>query len=138
MPMGLDEVLQEIAQGIHPYLAKGKVASYIPALRRVPLTKFGMAVCMVDGAEFAIRDAAEQFSIQSISKLFTLMLAMSRIGDEVWRHVGKEPSGTVTRHVPGPIFTPPSPILIGSPSSLIASMNQTPVVPCSVIQQPLG
>lgn len=94
MPMGLDEVLQEIAQGIHPYLAKGKVASYIPALRRVPLTKFGMAVCMVDGAEFAIRDAGEQFSIQSISKLFTLMLAMSRIGDEVWRHVGKEPSGT--------------------------------------------
>ncbi|MCG3200700.1 MAG: Glutaminase 2 [Gammaproteobacteria bacterium] len=94
MPMGLDEVLHEIAQGIHPYLARGKVASYIPALRRVPLTKFGMAVCMVDGTEYAIRDATEPFSIQSISKLFTLMLAMSRIGDEVWRRVGKEPSGT--------------------------------------------
>ncbi|MEK0084749.1 glutaminase [Benzoatithermus flavus] len=40
-------------------------------------------------------DAATRgaFSLQSISKLFTLMLVMSRIGDEIWTRVGKGPSG---------------------------------------------
>jgi glutaminase len=38
----------------------------------------------------------DHFPIQSIStKLFSLMLAMSRCGDEIWILVGKEPSDTV-------------------------------------------
>jgi glutaminase len=92
--MDLAELLEEIAREVRPYFGKGRVASYIPALRRVPATKFGMAVSMVDGREFTVGDVDEKFSIQSISKLLTLMLAMSIRGDEVWRRVGKEPSGT--------------------------------------------
>ena len=92
--MDLADVLEEIAREVRPYFGKGRVASYIPALRRVPATKFGMAVSMVDGAEYVVGDVDEKFSIQSISKLLTLMLAMSIRGDEVWRRVGKEPSGT--------------------------------------------
>ena len=90
----LGAVLEEIRREVGPHFGKGRVASYIPALKRVPAGKFGIAVVLADGREYAAGDAAEGFSIQSISKLFTLMLAMSAIGDEVWRRVGKEPSGT--------------------------------------------
>ncbi len=92
--LDLGTVLETIRSEIRPHFGKGRVASYIPALKRIPADKFGMAVALTDGREFSVGDAAEAFSIQSISKLFTLMLAMSAIGDEVWRRVGKEPSGT--------------------------------------------
>ena len=92
--LDLDAVLEEIRHEVRPHFGKGRVAGYIPALKRVPRDKFGIAVALTDGREFQAGDAAEGFSIQSISKLFTLMLAMSAIGDEVWRRVGKEPSGT--------------------------------------------
>ena len=86
-------VLEEIYLQVRCHLGRGKVADYIPALAKVPATKFGMAVRTVDGEEFVIGDADEPFSIQSISKLFSLMLAISRMGDRVWTRVGKEPSG---------------------------------------------
>ena len=34
------------------------------------------------------------FSIQSISKVFTLTLALGKVGDRLWRRVGREPSGS--------------------------------------------
>ena len=34
------------------------------------------------------------FSIQSISKVFTLTLALGKVGDALWDRVGREPSGT--------------------------------------------
>jgi glutaminase len=92
--MDMQAILEEIRYEVRPHFGKGRVASYIPALKRIPADKFGMAVALTDGREFFVGDGAEPFSIQSISKLFTLMLAMSAIGDEVWRRVGKEPSGT--------------------------------------------
>ena len=92
--LDLGTVLENVRSELRRHFGKGRVASYIPALKRIPADKFGMAVVLTDGREFSVGDAAEGFSIQSISKLFTLMLAMSAIGDEVWRRVGKEPSGT--------------------------------------------
>jgi glutaminase len=38
-------------------------------------------------------EADVPFSIQSISKLFALQLALERAGDALWQRVGKEPSG---------------------------------------------
>jgi glutaminase len=38
-------------------------------------------------------DADTAFSIQSISKVFALTLALGKIGDQLWRRVGREPSG---------------------------------------------
>lgn len=90
----LECVLQDIAQEVGGHLSKGKVASYIPELKKVPKTKFGMAVHTADGIEVSVGDAGEAFSIQSISKLLTLILALCRGGDEIWERVGKEPSGT--------------------------------------------
>jgi glutaminase len=91
--MDLQAVLEEIREEVRPHVGKGRVADYIPALARVAPERFGMAVETVDGRSAKVGDAAVPFSIQSIAKLFTLMLVMSRIGDEIWTRVGKEPSG---------------------------------------------
>jgi len=39
-------------------------------------------------------DSDAPFSIQSISKVFTLTLALGKVGDQLWRLVGREPSGS--------------------------------------------
>lgn len=72
---------------------RGKVANYIPELADVDPSKFGIAVAMADGQVFTAGDAAEPFSIQSVSKVFTLAIALGRYGDQLWARVGREPSG---------------------------------------------
>ena len=69
------------------------MANYIPALAAVDPSRFGMALATVDGEFFGVGDWRVPFSIQSISKVFTLALTLARDGDAVWRRVGKEPSG---------------------------------------------
>jgi len=90
--------LQSLVEDIHRTLsaceARGQVASYIPELARVDPASFGIAVATADGAVHVAGDADEPFSIQSISKLFTLTLALGKIGDGLWTRVGREPSGT--------------------------------------------
>ncbi|WP_406858549.1 glutaminase [Alsobacter sp. KACC 23698] len=73
---------------------RGVVASYIPELARVDPGAFGMAVIDADGNLFEGGDSDTAFSIQSISKVFTLTLALGMVGDMLWRRVGREPSGT--------------------------------------------
>ncbi|MDA0786885.1 MAG: glutaminase [Proteobacteria bacterium] len=91
--MDFGEVLEEIAAEAPQQVGRGKVASYIPALAGVSPEKFGMAIHTVDGVTFSVGDAGEPFSIQSISKVFSLMLAMRIVGDDLWSRVGREPSG---------------------------------------------
>ena len=89
----LQETLNGIATDAHSLYGQGKVASYIPALAQVAPRQFGMAVALVDGTCVSTGSAGTQFSIQSISKLFTFVLALKLVGDEVWQRVGREPSG---------------------------------------------
>ena len=91
--MDYQEIIDKIAQEVKPLLAKGKVAGYIPALANVDISQFGMAVCTLNGKSFTTGQAYKPFSIQSISKLFTLTMTMDRIGDALWQRVGREPSG---------------------------------------------
>lgn len=86
-------ILQEIKDEVQPLLGQGKVADYIPALASVDPLKYGIALVTLDGQEYAIGDASEKFSIQSVSKVFTLTLAFSMIGETLWERVGLEPSG---------------------------------------------
>ena len=74
-------------------LGHGRVADYIPALACADPNAVGMALATVDGAVFQAGDAEAPFSIQSISKLFTLALVLAEGGDALWRRVGREPSG---------------------------------------------
>lgn len=95
MPGLLDNaLLEDILAQVRPLIGQGKVADYIPALAEVPGDKLGIAVCTVNGEIFSAGDAQERFSIQSISKVLSLALAMGRYEEaEIWRRVGKEPSG---------------------------------------------
>lgn len=89
----LDAILQRIAEDVAPHVGSGRVADYIPALARVDPDRFGMAVTTLEGERATAGDAAEPFSLQSISKIFTLTLALEEIGQDLWRRVGREPSG---------------------------------------------
>jgi len=73
---------------------RGRVADYIPQLARVDPAHFGIAIATVDGAEYVAGHADTAFSIQSISKVLTLTLALGKVGDALWARVGREPSGT--------------------------------------------
>ena len=86
-------MLDQIRDEVRPLLSRGRVADYIPALKAVPVDRFGIAVATVEGATWASGDAREPFSIQSVSKLFTLTLALRDVGERLWRRVGREPSG---------------------------------------------
>ena len=73
---------------------RGAPAAYIPSLARVDVARFGMAVVTIDGRVFTGGAADERFSLQSVSKVFALTLALGRVGDQLWNRVGREPSGS--------------------------------------------
>jgi glutaminase len=89
----LKVVLEEIAASMASATDRGRVASYIPELAGVDPALFGIAVALPTGETLAAGDAHTPFSIQSISKVFTLAMALGRLGDELWKRVGREPSG---------------------------------------------
>jgi glutaminase len=91
--MDYQVVLQEIRDEVAPLIPDGQVATYIPRLATVPKERFGMAVQHLHGDLFQVGDAAEPFSVQSISKVYTVTLALMAEGDALWQRVGREPSG---------------------------------------------
>jgi len=72
----------------------GKNADYIPFLAQVDPKLFGVSVVTTDNQVFNLGDVNYSFSIQSISKVYTLALAMEELGaDKVFQRVGSEPTG---------------------------------------------
>lgn len=92
--MNYQQILENIHREIEPYAHIGKQADYIPALAKVNPDQFGMCISTIQGETFMHGQATVPFSIQSISKVFSLALCLSFEGDNLWRRVGKEPSGT--------------------------------------------
>ena len=90
----LQSLLNEICEEINAEEDCGQVADYIPELAKQDGRKFGMSVTTVEGETFSSGLAEEPFSIQSISKVFALTMALGKIGDALWSRVGREPSGT--------------------------------------------
>ena len=72
----------------------GKNADYIPFLAQVDSKMFGVAVVTTDNQVISMGEVNYAFSIQSISKVYTLALAMEELGPErVFERVGSEPTG---------------------------------------------
>lgn len=95
-PVGSDQyqtILNRIAEEVTAHYGQGKVADYIPELKKIDPKQFGMVVRTVAGEEFSVGVSDKFFSIQSISKLFSLMLAIEIGEDELWQRVNREPSG---------------------------------------------
>lgn len=90
----LQGILNEIADMVAPLCRNGEVAAYIPSLGEVSPDNFGMCVAMADGTVYGAGDWRTPFSIQSISKVFSLALVMSYDYDSIWKRVFREPSGT--------------------------------------------
>jgi glutaminase len=86
-------VLEEVAAFARPLVGRGQVAQYIPALADVDAERFGMAVADVNGEVHGVGDWEEPFSVQSISKAFSLALVLAEGGERIWDRVGTEPSG---------------------------------------------
>jgi glutaminase len=91
--MDVQGLLDEIHESLRPMIGQGDVADYIPRLAGVHPAHFGMAVIMPDGEAFGTGHWEVPFSIQSISKLFTLTMAYAADGDQLWQRVSREPSG---------------------------------------------
>lgn len=89
----MNELLQSIEEAVRPLIGSGKVADYIPALANVNPNQFGIAIYSNEGELFQAGQAQTDFSIQSISKVFSLTLAMKHYGEDMWQRVGREPSG---------------------------------------------
>ena len=89
----MQALLNEILDQVRPLLGQGELADYIPALAEVPADRLGIAVQGVDGSLWQAGDAAEAFSIQSISKVFSLVQAIQHCGEDIWLRLGHEPPG---------------------------------------------
>lgn len=87
-------IFEDIYKEIQPFAHVGQQATYIPALAEVNPDQFGMCLKTVERDVFCCQQADVRFSIQSISKVFSLAACLSFYGDAIWARVGKEPSGT--------------------------------------------
>ena len=90
----LGQVLSDISAEMATMSDRGKVADYIPELSKIDPAGFAMVVATNDGAIHSTGLAEQLFSIQSVSKVFTLTLALGIYGNALWKRVGREPSGS--------------------------------------------
>ena len=91
--MDYAKFLKEIEEEIQPLRKEGTPASYIPELAKVNPNHYGLCLHTIAGETHSIGDSERRFSIQSISKVFTLSMAFSLLNDKLWGRVGVEPSG---------------------------------------------
>lgn len=96
-PITREEILQVIREGYEngkEAATAGVVADYIPELARADGKDFGICIRCADGDTVSFGQTKTRFSIQSISKVINLALALKFLGfREVFSHVQLEPSG---------------------------------------------
>ncbi|MDD2911145.1 MAG: glutaminase, partial [Petrimonas sp.] len=92
--MNYSKTFQEIYNELQRVEDIGQVANYIPELAHVNPNQFGVHLITVNGEYFAFGDADVKFSIQSIAKVFSFVLAYSRVKSNIWERMDLEPAGT--------------------------------------------
>ena len=92
-------VLNAINEAASKEKERGKIADYIPELAKVEVNNFGIHLIDNHQNNFSAGDSNELFSIQSISKVLTLSMALGLIGEDVWKRVDVEPSGDPFNHL---------------------------------------
>ena len=87
-------LLQEALSYGRPYTRYGKPASYIPELAKIDPNRLGVALCNLDGTMVTAGEVDAYFTMQSIAKVMSLILAIAQNGFEyVFTKVGMEPTG---------------------------------------------
>lgn len=92
--MDFDRVFLEIDAELKGTPDLGNVATYIPELGKVDPDKFGVHLTTISNQHYSFGNSSERFSIQSIAKLFALIMAYTIEDQNLWNRVGVEPSGT--------------------------------------------
>ncbi|MBQ3496848.1 MAG: glutaminase, partial [Oscillospiraceae bacterium] len=89
-----EEKLSRALEHARPHIAEGRVASYIPELSKADANDLGICVHTIDGQRFRFGDWDRRFTIQSISKVINLAVALEHSGaDAVFKRIRMEPSG---------------------------------------------
>lgn len=91
--MKYSDILSEIVREVEYLKKEGEQAAYIPELKKVNPDQFGICLTTIEGEEFCVGDSDVKFSIQSISKVFSLAMGMGLEGEKLWKRMGVEPSG---------------------------------------------
>lgn len=90
----MQSILEQVLSEGREKIAYGEVASYIPELKNADKNHLGICIFTRDGERFQAGDTGERFTIQSISKVISLAVALEICGfDRVFEKVGMEPSG---------------------------------------------
>lgn len=92
--MNYQDSIDEIYQLVKNEANHGELAAYIPELAKINPDNFGIYLSTIDKHETGIGNYTEKFSVQSISKIFSLIMAYKILGHDLWKRVGVEPSGT--------------------------------------------
>ncbi|MDK8641053.1 glutaminase A [Niallia taxi] len=94
MPCKTVEELEVILEEAKSYTKEGKVADYIPALSKANPDNLSIAVIYPNGTCYSAGCIKEKITLQSISKVLTIALALMESGeDTVFQKVGYEPTG---------------------------------------------
>lgn len=90
----IEKTLADAMDYAHTFLRTGKVATYIPELAKGDPDRLGACIITADGEAYHAGDSRQEFTIQSISKTITLIMALQEAGyDKVFSKVGVEPTG---------------------------------------------
>lgn len=90
----MEKTLNEILVANKKYTNYGQVASYIPELKNASRSDLGICVIDKDNNIYKVGDCEKKFTIQSISKVIVLAMAlMDNDWGCVFSKVGMEPSG---------------------------------------------
>lgn len=90
----IQRILEKALEEGRNVLYEGRVASYIPELAKANSGNLGVCLMRKDGTEYSAGDCNIPFTMQSISKTFSLILALQTAGyDKVFSKIGMEPTG---------------------------------------------
>ncbi|KAI6176120.1 No extended memory [Aphelenchoides bicaudatus] len=110
-------------------IEEGKVADYIPQLKRVDPNLWGVSVCSIDGQRCSYGDTKVPFCVQSVSKAFNYAIACSDLTSEyVHQFIGQEPSGRLYNEICLDGNKKPHSPLINSGAIITSSLLQNKMI----------
>lgn len=84
--------LEEYARQIAPLLERGEVSQYLPGLAAAKSSDFGVALSL-DGDNYVHYGHTGSFTMQSVIKVITLLMAISEFGqEETFQRAGSDPA----------------------------------------------
>lgn len=92
--MNYQRIIDTIFEEVKPLRGVGEQATYIPVLAKVNPEQTGICIETLESSIYHAGDYDVRFSLQSISKVFSLTMALGLCGDRIWKRIGREPSGT--------------------------------------------